>query len=306
MSATDIDALSCANCGEEDSNKLKKCSACLSVKYCSAACQKAHRPQHKKACKQRAAELYQLMSILYNEKLFEEVDPEECPICMLPMPIDIRFTTFASCCGKTICNGCIYSMMMSEGKDLCAFCRTPPPISEDEDIKRKRKLMDNGNGEAFHMFAGYYTQGINGLSRNYQKANKLFLKGGELGCASAYYNLGQSYREGIGVKVDMKKAQNYYELAAMGGSVKARNNLGCVENRAGNYERAYKHFMIAAKAGDKECLDTVKQGFTVGLVTKDEFASTLRSYHERQKEMKSDARDKAEASGLWWRKATAG
>jgi len=62
----DIDMLSCANCGkgEENSNKLKKCSACLSVKYCSAACQKAHRPQHKKACKRRAAELHDTRSYL--------------------------------------------------------------------------------------------------------------------------------------------------------------------------------------------------------------------------------------------------
>ena len=74
----DIHMLSCANCGkgEEDCNKLKKCSACLSVKYCSAACQKAHRPQHKRACKIRAAELH-------DEQLFKEVaEREECPICM--------------------------------------------------------------------------------------------------------------------------------------------------------------------------------------------------------------------------------
>jgi len=76
----DIDMLSCANCGkgEEESNKLKKCGACLSVKYCSAACQKAHRPHHKKACKKRASELH-------DEKLFKELEREECPICMLPL-----------------------------------------------------------------------------------------------------------------------------------------------------------------------------------------------------------------------------
>ena len=50
----------CANCGkgEEESINLKKCSACLSVKYCGRECQIAHRPHHKKACKKRAAELH--------------------------------------------------------------------------------------------------------------------------------------------------------------------------------------------------------------------------------------------------------
>ncbi|EJK76816.1 hypothetical protein THAOC_01400, partial [Thalassiosira oceanica] len=49
----------CANCGKQGSDtvKLKNCTACRLVKYCGVDCQRAHRKQHKKACKQRAAEL---------------------------------------------------------------------------------------------------------------------------------------------------------------------------------------------------------------------------------------------------------
>jgi len=85
----------------------------------------------------------------------------------------------------------------------------------------------------------------------------------------------------------------------MNGYVSARHNLGCVEWEKGNRHRAMKHFVMAARAGDEGSLDKVKHGFKVGLVTKEEYASTLRAYHERQKEMKSDARDKAVASGLF-------
>ena len=48
----------CANCGkgEESSIDLKSCAACKLVKYCCRDCQIAHRPQHKKECKKRAAE----------------------------------------------------------------------------------------------------------------------------------------------------------------------------------------------------------------------------------------------------------
>ena len=48
----------CANCGKHggDIVKLKNCTACRLVKYCGVDCQKTHRKQHKKACKQRAAE----------------------------------------------------------------------------------------------------------------------------------------------------------------------------------------------------------------------------------------------------------
>ena len=50
---------------------------------------------------------------------------------------------------------------------------------------------------------------------------------GELGCGLAYYNLAVAYEEGRGgVEINEKKAQHYYELAAMNGSVMARHNLG--------------------------------------------------------------------------------
>ena len=47
----------CAACGKEGDN-LKKCTACKSVKYCNRDCQISHRPQHKRACKARAADIY--------------------------------------------------------------------------------------------------------------------------------------------------------------------------------------------------------------------------------------------------------
>ena len=70
----------CANCGkgEEEIGNLKSCVACKMVKYCNAACQKAHRPQHKKACNKRATELH-------KEALFKQPpQKEDCPICLAP------------------------------------------------------------------------------------------------------------------------------------------------------------------------------------------------------------------------------
>ena len=192
--------------------------------------------------------------------------------------------------------GCLYTMEMSGGKDLCAFCRSPPPTSKQECVKRLNKLMDKGVGGAYNALARYHKEGIVGLPQDWAKINELLLKAGELGCASAYCNLGNSYYNGgHGVKMDKKKAHHYWELAAMGGSVEARNNLGALEGQAGNDYRAFKHYKLAARAGYKESLDTVKKGFMAGLVTKDEYANTLRVYQKSQNEVKSDARDKAEA-----------
>ena len=75
--------------------------------------------------------------------------------------------------------------------------------------------MDKGNGEAFYALGSCYNEGDLDLPQDMAKANKLWLKAGELGSAEAYYNLGNSYANGNGIEVDTKKAQHYYELAAM-------------------------------------------------------------------------------------------
>jgi len=56
-----------------------------------------------------------------------------------------------------------------------------------------------------------------------------------------------------------------------------------------------KHFMISAKAGYTVALDNVTAAYKneVGSVTKEEYADTLRAYHESRKEVKSDDREKA-------------
>jgi len=279
----------CAACGKEgNSDDMNTCNKCKMVKYCNAACKKKHRTKHKKACDRRVAELH-------DEALFKDHPPrEECPICMLPMPFDSSQSTFQVCCGKIICSGCIYAMKMSEGKDLCAFCRIPPSTSNEETINRIKKLMDNDNAYAYLCLAFSYAEGKHGIPQDYEKAIELCLKAGELGCAEAYCNIGVSYEDGEhGVEVDKKKARHYYELAVMDGSVNARYDLACLEGYARNFDRAIKHCIIGARAGHEQSFETVKEAFIDGQVTKDEYANTLRAYHERQKEMKSDERDKA-------------
>ena len=202
---------------------------------------------------------------------------------------------FKSCCGKSICIGCVIAMRKREGKDICAFCRKPPALrSEKEVIDRTKNLMDKGNAEAFNMLAGCYLRGGEmGIQQDYQKACELFIKAGELGHADGYCNLGNSYNTGRGLEIDKKKAKHYYELSAMMGGAESRHNLGCMEFEDGNVDRAMKHFFMAARAGHTGSLDAVKQMFMQGGITKDGYASTLRVYHERQNEMKSDERDEA-------------
>ena len=290
LEAANINSVAiCAACGKEgDGDNMNTCNKCDLVKYCNAACKKKHKSKHKKKCERRVAELY-------DKQLFKEHPPgEECPICMLPLPLAANQITFHACCGKDICSGCVFAMDEREGVKLCAFCRTPYAKSDEEIIASAKKLMEKGNAHAYYQLAGYYANGAMGVPQNRAKANELYLKAGELGCALAYFSLGNANRLGQGMEIDTEKAKHYYELAANNGSVHARNNLGVIEGQAGDHQRARKHFILAARAGFKQSLEAVKDGYKHGFVTKDEYANTLRAYQKSQDEMKSVMRDKAE------------
>jgi len=101
----------------------------------------------------------------------------------------------------------------------------------------------------------------------------------------------------------MRMTMHYLKLAAIGGDEIARYNLGSTESRQGNNKRAMKHFMIAARAGFDESLNVVGQGYKHGILTKDEYASTLRAYQVSVNEMKSEERTKAAKiqGGFKWR-----
>jgi len=135
----------CISCGiaECDDIKLKKCTACNSVRYCGLECQKNHRPKHKKACKKRAAELR-------DELLFRQPEGThlgDCPICMMPMPLDPEYSMMMMCCSKVICGGCDYANMMREAEqslvETCPFCRKPVPTEEEVEGYRMKRIEAN-------------------------------------------------------------------------------------------------------------------------------------------------------------------
>ena len=110
---------------ECDEIKLKECATCDLVRYCSDECQENHTSQHKEACMKRAVELR-------DEILFKQPENSylgDCPICCLPMPLDLSKSIVAVCCSKSICRGCDVETQKREfGEGLdpsCPFCREP-------------------------------------------------------------------------------------------------------------------------------------------------------------------------------------
>ena len=137
---------------------------------------------------------------------------------------------------------------------------------------------------------------MNGFAQNHTKALELYYRAAELGYADAYVCIGYAYIDGRGAEIDKKKARHYWELAAMGGSVTARFNLGVYELRAQNMNRALKHYMIATRDGCAKSLKEIQKLYLDGHVTKVDYTAALQDYQVYLGEIKTDQRDEAAAT----------
>ena len=306
LSLISSDISTCDNCGKEGSNIKNICNKCKSATYCNAACKKKHRSKHKMECERRVAELQEeelecerRAAELHNEKIFKPPPPnEDCPICMLLLPSSDTGSKYRSCCGKTICCGCMYAVEKRDGGvGLCPFCRTPAPTAKEAAEQLKKRSKDD-HAESIYGLGICHYHGESDIPQDHAKSLELWHRASELGHAMSSYNIGHEYYYGNGargVERDEKKAVHYFELAAMGGHVKARHYLGALEGRAGNHGRAVKHFMIAAGFGYIAALEQIKQMFMYELVTKDDYAKALQLYQANVVEIKSVQRDEAAA-----------
>jgi len=205
---------------------------------------------------------------------------------------------YMACCGKVICSGCYFTLNEENptgSSFLCVFCREPKPDSEDDVGDRYLDRFDVNDADAICSVGCFHQSGKFGFEQSYTEALALWREAGELGSVESYYNIADAYDNGRGVERDQEKAWHYYELAAMGGNVLARYNLGVTEMLVGNMDRALKHHMIAIKSGCADSLKKIKHLHWNGHATADEYDLALRSYHAYIDEIKSEQRDRAAA-----------
>ena len=239
--------------------------------------------------------------IISDDELFKQPPNKDCPICLLRLPLLASGSMFVPCCGKMICCGCGFAPVFDNlGNTIkekkCPFCRTPALRSHEEHKKRLQKRVELDDAEAIFRLGCNYRDGDDGFPQDCVEALDLFVRAGDLGSNKAYCNVGYAYDCGHGVDIDEKKATHYCKLAAIGGNVNARHNLGFYEKEAGNLNRALKHFMISAEEGHEYSLKEVQELYTNGHATKDDYAKALRAYQAYLAEIKSVQRDKAAAA----------
>jgi hypothetical protein len=282
----------CASCGAtevDDDIKLKICTACKSVRYCSVACQREHRTQHKQTCRKRAAELR-------DELLFQQPESShrgECPICLVTLSLDPEKCGLMTCCSKFICLGCDHANRIREIQESlekkCPFCRHPISKTKKEiDTNCMRRIEANDPVAITELSKLKCREG------DYRSAFKYCAKAVELGDIEAHFESSVLYREGQGVERDKKKELYHMEEAAIGGHPMARFNLGCHERDNGRHDRAVRHFIIAANLGLDLAIEVLHGGYAAGMVSKEDFAAALRAHQAASVAMKSPLREAAE------------
>ncbi|EJK65257.1 hypothetical protein THAOC_13903 [Thalassiosira oceanica] len=227
--------------------------------------------------------------------------PEEdrCPICfdLMGLPIT-RHAKMNVCCMNMVCNGCELAANRRGMNDRCPFCRTPSKDDNASVLAMIRKRVKKGDAKAMHYLGCKHYKGELGLAKDVPRAVEIWAKAVGLGSINAHYSLGESYFHGDGVKEDKPRGIRHWQQAAMNGHVPSRHCLGLVEAMIGNDKLAVQHFMISAKMGEEESLNSIKKMFKKGHATKVQYAEALLGYRDALEEMKSPQREEAKRHGV--------
>ena len=162
-----------------------------------------------------------------------------------------------------------------------------------------RARVEKKDPEAIHSLGKDYHYGSKGLQKDMRKAVELYNEAAELGSIDALYSLVRLYHSGEGVQQDKNKAIQLWTKAAMKGHAESRYILGCWEVEREYPDRALRHFLISAKMGLKESLESIKEQYMsmFGNVTKEQYAEALKGYQDAVEEMKSHDRDEDNRMG---------
>tara|TARA_Y100000588_G_scaffold103585_1_gene112897 strand:- start:28 stop:627 length:600 start_codon:yes stop_codon:yes gene_type:complete len=116
-------------------------------------------------------------------------------------------------------------------------------------------LAEQGYASAQYNLGLMYHEGV-GVPQDYKTAAKWYTRAAQQGYADAQSSLGGMYRNGQGVPQDYKTAAKWYTLAAQQGHANAQTNLGVMYVKGDgvpqNYVYAHMWWNISASSGHKK------------------------------------------------------
>lgn len=310
----------CAKCNKtsEPFEQLKMCTDCRSVWYCTVDCQKAHRPLHKKYCKQAKMLIKTFKDVnsinadnddgddnLFDFKL---LTMDDCPICLIPLPITKSEVMYKVCCGQVMCASCQCEAdrTLSETNNKrtradqpqlyshCAYCGQIDPRSDEEELKYLKKRLEQNDAEAFLYASRAHMLGQCGLPKNPQKGFELCQKAIEIEPCNtdAHSLIARYYEDGLSVQKSITKARHHDVLGAKAGDYHSRYNLGCFEYGRGNRSLAIKHWLIAATIGQTQALRYIACEYKIGGVSKNKYKNAILNYRKIYKACWSEQRER--------------
>ena len=244
-----------------------------------------------------------------DSSLFNEPPPRpDCDICMLTLPIQNKFHSYMSCCGKVICAGCIatHTLKILETnekriekakkekkppppllKRACPFCRTEVHEEGDQNtLDRMQKRVELDDPDTLLQLAFYYRDGDYGLSPDEGKYWDFLEKAASLGSADAHYVLGIAAEDYSSI------ARAHFEAGAKSGCVPSRHELGEMEYAVGNKKVAVRHWRMSAAAGYNRSVKELIKCFQEGLLSKESLEESIRAKHVACEAIRSEERDK--------------
>ena len=239
-------------------------------------------------------------------KNWTRLQNDECPICMLPLPFKPSDTKYCVTCGATVCMGCVIGTVQAHIRDgkgaekamekaaTCPYCRSDTAKYDDKyGLDQEMKRVNAGNAETMCHLGEYYFDGEMGLRQDKVEGLKWYHRAVEAGSGDAAFALGRCYKDGDGVEKDMEKAMEYFQKSAELDFVLAFAVIGHLLISKDEIEQGMLNVRKAAICGvtDESIFNLLRDGFQCGVITKDEYAYTLRENQAACNEMKSDGRE---------------
>jgi len=201
------------------------------------------------------------------------------------MPISKVGRKYRSCCGTEICTGCIVGICKIDNKQQCPFCRAQN-VNEVESTELIKGLVEKNDKKATFLLGNRYRHGIHGVEQNMGEATRLLKIAAKMGSAEAHETLGH-------IATNIKIKQHHFEEGSLGGNASSRFNLGVLELKIGNYNRACQHLMIAACAGVKDSLAVLKMLQRYGFATQEIYEVAEMAQQAYEEMVKNEERDYA-------------
>ena len=188
---------------------------------------------------------------------------DEYPVCFSTLPLESAEQMYQSCCGKIICARCLgeYARASDNDKPTCPMCRAPIVCADFKHLERLYRRVGSGDGEAVNRISLYHQNGMFGFEENFSRAKEIYRHACMAGCSDSPINLAVLYNR----EGNLWRFCYHMKRAAISRGVNARFSIASMEFADGNISSAVTHWAIGARMGCQASYDNLLKTHSDGL-----------------------------------------